>query len=241
MDPTTPIRLIAGLCLLGALGAQAAPAQQDSPPSLPRSLVGATATVVRPVGEFQQSVGWGGGLSLGSVIGLRQGGPLGLRLEGSIVGYGYESQPGSVDVSRRIGANVVRVNTNNVIMSMGVGPQLTYPSGRVRPYAYGTVGFSYFVTVTSVTPVPGGEPLLSETHLGDFNPALVGGAGVLLRLGSGPHSVSLDLAIHGQYNGEVRYLRRGSITDNADGSVSFDPITSQANLIAFRIGIAIGV
>ena len=42
------------------------------PPKPPRGLVGISATLARPVGEFQEYVSWGGGITLSSVINLNR-------------------------------------------------------------------------------------------------------------------------------------------------------------------------
>jgi hypothetical protein len=38
----------------------------------------------------------------------------------------------------------------------------------------------------------------------------------------------------------VEYLREGDITDNPDGSVTITPTRSDANLVSFQLGLAIG-
>ncbi len=210
------------------------------PPKPPRGLVGISATLARPVGEFQEYVSWGGGITLSSVINLNRKDPIGIRIDGSLIDYGLESEPGLLTAGNRIQRSV-RINTNNLILSLGVGPQLTFGFDRIRPYLFATVGFSYFLTVTSANPVPGGEPLVSETNFDDFRPAVSAGAGLLFRLGKGTYAPAIDLSVHSQYNGETSYLRHGSITDNLDGSISFDPIRSNANLVSLRLGVTFGV
>ncbi len=105
------------------------------------------------------------------------------------------------------------------------------------------LGLSYFATVTSAVPVPGGEPLLSDTNFDHLNPALSGGVGILFRVGRGTHAVSLDLAVHAQINGETTYLWPGGILPGPRplGSLSFDPVESVANLVAIRLGVAFGI
>lgn len=229
------------LCALMTSAALGVNAQRHPHRSkLPRGLVGISATLARPIGEFQDFVDWGVGLSLGSVVNLRPTSWVGIRFEGSVIDYGLESDFTSVNLGDRIRRNVT-LNTNNLILSLGVGPQLTLGRGRLRPYGYGTLGFSYFATVTSAVPVPGGEPLLSDTNFDHLNPALSGGVGMLLRVGRGTHAVSLDLAVHTQINGETTYLRPGGILPGPPGSLSFDPVESVANLVAIRLGVAFGV
>ncbi len=96
----------------------------------PRAWLGASGTLGRPVGEFQQFVDWGGGLDVYSVIPVFGQSPFGMRLEGSLTLYGHEEYqaPLSTTVSRV----TVDVNTANFIAGLGVGPQVTLGHGRIR-------------------------------------------------------------------------------------------------------------
>jgi len=53
--------------------------------------------------------------------------------------------------------------------------------------------------------------------------------------------ILLDLGATFHRNGEATYLRKGSIQDNPDGSISINPIRSEANFITYRIGVSIGI
>lgn len=55
------------------------------------------------------------------------------------------------------------------------------------------------------------------------------------------HPVSFDLSAQATYNGEAVYLRHGGIVDNPDGTLTLSPIRSEANLLTFRAGVAIGL
>ncbi len=204
-----------------------------------RSIFGINATLARPVGEFQNFVGWGGGLSMYGLINFQPGGPIGIRLDGSVVSYGHESlrRPLSTTIQRV----TIDVDTDNLIASFGVGPQVTIGHGRLRPYAYGTVGVSYFATVSKASGLSDTEAFASSTNFDDFAAALSGGAGLLFRVSGGKNPVSLDVSARTLYNGRVSYLRKGSILESADGSISFIPIRSDANFVTFRVGVVIGV
>jgi hypothetical protein len=71
--------------------------------------------------------------------------------------------------------------------------------------------------------------------------ALTGGGGFLIPLSMRRTPVLLDLGATFHRNGEATYLRKGSIRDNPDGSITIDPIRSEANFITYRIGVSIGV
>lgn len=206
----------------------------------PRALLGISGTLGRPVGEFQQFVGWGGGLDGYGLIPLPGSSSMGLRVEGSLLIYGHESYrtPFSSTV-RRV---TVDVNTDNFIFGLGVGPQLTLGHGRIRPYLFGTAGLSYFATISSVEGTADfDDDGFSSTNFDDFTFALNGGGGLLIGLSRGRHPVSLDLSAVTRYNGEAVYMRRGGIIERADGSLTLETIRSQANLVSFRVGIAIGL
>ena len=97
------------------------------------------------------------------------------------------------------------------------------------------------VFVSSVEGSSGGDTFASSTNFDDANAAVTGGAGLLLRLSNGKNPVSLDMSAQTLYNGRMNYLRKGSLLESADGSISFIPIRSDANLVTFRLGVSIGV
>ena len=40
------------------------------------------------------------------------------------------------------------------------------------------------------------------------------------------------------WNGQVRYLREGSIREAPDGSISFRPIESETNMLLIQVGVS---
>src|SRR6266571_2850091 len=71
--------------------------------------------------------------------------------------------------------------------------------------------------------------------------ALAGGGGLLIDLSRGRHPVSLDLGASYVRNGQVSYLREGSIVENPDGSFTLQPVRSDANLVVLQAGVSIGL
>ncbi len=201
--------------------------------------VGINAVLVRPVGEFRNFVEWGGGGGLYGLVTFDRDRQLGLRFDGSVTVYGHESF--QVPLSETVRRVFVDVNTNNFIVSLGVGPQITLGTGPIRPYLFGTAGFSYFGTVSDVSGSSNYDSFASSTNFDDFTTALTGGGGLLLRMGRGRHPVSVDLSVQSTYHGTTEYLRRGSIVEHFDGSVTLFPIRSETNLLAFRAGVVIGM
>jgi hypothetical protein len=233
-------RLTVALALaVGFTGLPGSTAAQQLRVLPPRHLLGINGTLVRPVGEFQQFVDWGGGLGMYGVVNLSPNGLIGLRFDGSFVIYGHERY--ATPLSSWVPRVWVDVSTDNMIMTLGLGPQLTLGSGPIRPYVFGTAGLAYFTTVSSVKGADDWEPFAQSTNFDDVTVALTGGGGMLFRLTRGRHPVSLDLSVQSTYHGETEYLRRGGIVENTDGSLTLYPIRSETNVVTFRAGIAIGL
>ncbi len=202
-------------------------------------VVGINATVARPVGEFREFVEWGGGAGLYGLVTFDRGRHVGLRFDGTMIIYGHERF--EVPLSETVRRVFVDVSTNNFIASLGVGPQIILGTGAIRPYVFGTGGFAYFGTVSDVSGTSSYESFASSTNFDDFTFALTGGGGLLLWVSRGRHPVSLDLSVQQTYHGVTEYLKRGSIVEHFDGSITVFPIRSKTNLVAFRAGVAIGI
>jgi hypothetical protein len=134
----------------------------------------------------------------------------------------------------------VDVNTDHDILFAGVGPQISVPAGFFRPYINATAGVSYFFTHSSVSGDNSGENLFDTTNHDDAVFALTGGGGFLIPLSMRRTPVLLDVGATYHRNGEATYLRKGSIVDNPDGSITISPIRSEANFMTYRIGVSIG-
>lgn len=201
-----------------------------------KGLIGFNGSLARPTGEFQEFVDWGGGLGMYGVVNFDRRNQIGLRMGGSLVVYGHESYPAQLTPS--IGRIWVDVQTENFIVDFGVGPQFTFGRGPIRPYVYGTAGFSYFATVSSLDGVDGGPDFAQTTNFDDITYALTGGGGLLLNVS---RRVAIDMSAQWTFNDEVDYLTRGDIEDNWDGSITVYPIRSEANLMTFRFGLAISL
>jgi hypothetical protein len=175
-------------------------------------------------------------LGLYGVVNFDRRNQIGMRIGTSVVMYGHESYPTQIHPS--IGRIWVDVNTDNFIVDFGVGPQITMGRGPLRSYIFGTAGFSYFATVSSLDGVDGGPDFAHTTNFDDITYALTGGGGLLLNVS---RRVAFDMSAQWTLNGEVEYLTRGDIVDNWDGSITMYPIRSEANLMTFRFGLAINL
>lgn len=227
-----------GLLILVAGSAGAAWAQPHRERTLPpRGYVDLDLMGAGAVGEFATMVDGGFGGQAGLRLRLGPQVPVLLRVDGGFLVYGHERLGVCfpTPIGCRIGADVT---TTNSVAYMGVGPELAL-EGPVAPYVFGTVGFSYFSTQSSLSGVDSyTEDLFDTRHYSDFVSALRMGGGMRFRMG-GPGSVLLDLGAEYHRNGVAEYLREGDILDNPDGSITLFPNRTEANYVTVRAGVSI--
>jgi len=206
----------------------------------PRHYLGGELTIASPQGEFHDYVssGWGGGIHY--LLRVDRDGWLALRADASLINYGHERQRVilSPTVGGRIGLDLV---TDNNLAFFGAGPQIGVPTGAIRPYANGFAGVSYIFTESSVRGTSSGESFASTTNFDDSSFAYGGGGGLYIPVSHGRNPVSLDLGVTYRHNGAAEYLREGDITDNPDGSITLHPVFSETNLLAFHVGVSVGL
>jgi hypothetical protein len=227
------------VALGGLLAAAPVAAQMADEVRPPNVYFGVQALYGRPVGEFREYVQHGGGLAANVAWPIPGARPIALRADGGFLVYGSERN--RVCFSSTVGCRIqLDLTTTNSIAFLNAGPQLMVPSGPVRPYINGAVGFSYFATTSSVEGSNDDEPFANTTNLDDVTLEWSGGGGVLINLSSGRNPVFLDIGARYNGNGEVEYLKKGDIRDTP-GGIEFTPTRSQANLITFQIGVTVGV
>lgn len=200
----------------------------EAPYYLDLNLLGAS-----PVGEFGQTVGGGFGGQLGFRVRLGDRSPLLLRVDAGGMIYGHE-RFGVCVATCFVAADVT---TTNTVGYLGVGPELAAP-GRVSPYVFGTVGFSYFSTQSSLDDNFSGRNVFNTRHYADLVAAGRVGGGMRFGLGRSGR-VLLDLGVEYHRNGEAEYLREGDIVENFDGSLTLFPTQSEANYLTYRLGVSI--
>ena len=232
MPYRTPLSAL--LVFAAPLGAQQAAAPADSlTPTTPRWHFGVAADLGRPLGAFKQQIGQAGGAQGHLRLRLDQAGRVSLRMQAGWLNYGHESQP--LCLAATPGCRVqVNVTTANGILSVGVGPEMSYPLGKLRAYGHGLVGMSRFATATGIGGGLMPDIVAGDENFGDSGFAWSAGAGLELPI---THRTTVDLGVAFQGHGAREYLTKGGITDNADGSLSFNSKRSTANLFAIRIGV----
>ena len=207
----------------------------------PRGAAGASFSYGRPVGDFLHYVDQGLGFDAFFRWNADRQGVLSFRIDGGMLIYGRETF--TVPLSGTIGGRIlVDLTTSNNIVWMGFGPQITSPTGFIRPYVNAAAGFSYFFTESSVEGSNNyNEPFASTTNYSDaaFRYGFGGGFLVPFQAGNTEWAIDLGAIYHG--NGQVRYLREGGIEDRPDGSIVLHPIQSDANLLTYRLGFSVGI
>lgn len=204
-----------------------------------RGRLGIGADLALPVGQFHQYVDNGFGVRGFGLLALDPYGIFGLRLDGSYVVYGHQSR--IVPLSPTVPLIDVRVNTDNQIVFGSLGPQVTFPIGPVRPFLRGGVGVSYFVTTSSVKGTSNSTSFAQTTNFHDTRLALEGAGGVWIHLGGSRTPIDLSLEATYVHNGRTRYLRKESIVQQPDGSVTIYPVRSGANLVTLNLGVVFGI
>ncbi len=206
-----------------------------------RGAVGASFAYGRPVGDFLSYVDQGFGFDAFFRWNADRQGVLSFKLDGGLLIYGRETF--RVPLSGTIGGRVlVDLTTSNNIIWMGLGPQLTLPTGFIRPYANAGIGFSYFFTESSVEGSnDDSEPFASTTNYSDAAFRYGFGWGLLIPFQTRSTDWAIDLGAIYHGNGQVRYLREGGIEDRPDGTIILHPIQSDANLLTYRLGFFVGI
>jgi hypothetical protein len=161
-------------------------------------------------------------------------GPISVR---SDLGFLYNFSR-TVDVPQaNLGTNdKLQVETKNISMLFGVGPELSKSDGDLRPFAYGTVGFNTYWTSSNLAGTVGGAPYYAS-H-GDSRLAFAWAAGLGIRRIVHPGE-SVELSAEYRSGGGHRYLKPSEITSSG-ATVNADRSARSTDQIVVRIGTMIG-
>jgi hypothetical protein len=217
------------------LSAGAAQAQNISRRPEPRGAIGGTLILAEPAGEFADSInrGWGGSV----VAHLNLTRALRIRGEGGYMQYGSESREVCIPDCR---VRFDEVTTNGIGYG-SVGPELVLPARFIRPYVHAGIGGSYFSTRSHLDGVDDEDDIGATTNFDDGAFLVTAGGGVYLPFIVKGNELAVDIGVRYHRNGTVRYLREGDIQDNPDGTISFTPRQSKANLVTFMVGVTVGL
>lgn len=193
----------------------------------------------RPTGAFGSNIGLGYGGNAAYLYQLDRAGILSLRADVGFIDYGNESK--RVPLSPTVGGRIqVKVSTNNYIVPVSVGPQLTWPSGSVRPYVNAGFGGQFFFTQSSIDGANDSYSGLSTTNQHDETHAWVLGGGLYVPVHSSKVNVMLDAGVQYFTGGRAQYLRPGSIIDLPNAQIQINPLESSTQMLVVRLGVRIG-
>lgn len=208
---------------------------QDGAHTLPRSRFSGTLALLntQPVGTLRSGPGIGIAGSAAYALDPARV----FRIRGEMRGAIYDHENREVCLSSTVGCRIVLdLNTSYTTFFLGIGPEVVLPIGPVELALDGTVGWGAYTTSSSLSGVDENDEDFGDTTNYDDN-VLAWSTGGELRIPIRP-TFGIAVGAHYQHNGEMSYLTEGGITDNPDGSITMDPITSDANFVAITLGIS---
>lgn len=219
------------LLSLGALLLATAGAHAQEPSRFSGSIM---LLNTQPLGEL--STGPGFGIALAGAYALDRFHIL--RIRGEFRASIYDSETRQICFSGTVGCRILLdLETNYGIMYGGIGPQIVIPIGPTELALDGTLGWSAFTATSTLQGVDDQDESFGQTNnYEDDTFAWSTGGEVRVPVS---RQVAIALGTHYQHNGTVSYLREGGITDNPDGTLSFDPYRTEANLVAVTVGVEI--
>jgi hypothetical protein len=224
----------------------------NAAPRASRFSFGVDGVAVDPRGSFGRNIpGTGFGIGGHALVRVDPLGILALRVDVANAQYGSEREPlASSPYYGGYGGRVaLDVRTRNSLAWFGIGPELTVPLGPVRPYVNASIAYARFSTVSDLE----GEGydaygnyqsrsrLASSQNQDDGTSARSAGAGVYIPVGPPRWLANAHLGVRYYDGAEAEYLREGSITDNADGSISFTPLRSRTPFVAYQVGLSVAI
>ena len=232
--------------IIPAIGLAAALAAAQSPltaqggngsTEFPRLMVaGAALHYGSPQGDFASNVdaAFGANGFLGARLGTS---PFSIRADLGYSIYGSETRFAPLG-NGALGLINTHVSTTNNILSGGIGLQAGWPGATLRPYVGGSVGFSNFFTMSSVSgsAMMGGESFASSTNYSDgtFAKTLYGGFYIPVGSSGG----QLDFGARYHWNGEARYLTDRDISFDSGNNPVLSPRRTRADLLTIQVGFA---
>jgi hypothetical protein len=204
----------------------------------PRAFLGLSFVAGDPVGDLGDFFDQGFGGQLEASWAMTEDRRLRLRADVGVLVYGHEKISMCHPVGCRIGVDLT--TTNNIFYG-GVGPEFAFATGAFEPYVFGTVGLSYFATISSLSGADEYRDYFDTTNYSDVVMAWKVGGGTRVRVHGGEHPISLDFGVERHQNGIANFLTEGDILDNADGTITLFPHRSEANLVTFRLGVTVGL
>jgi hypothetical protein len=208
-----------------------------------RYTVGGAGLYGQPLGVFGDNVQRGFGLDGFGTIGLDAQGIFSLKGELGYIRYNRKTQP--FYASNGFSTFELESETTSGVLMLGAGPQLTVPTGPIRPYVGGSVGFARFATNTSIN-IPSyasntgqKETIDQQTVSSDFILSLAASGGLRFELPFLGRGVLGDAGVRWHRNGEAEYVSSEGVVYNGSARPTITPTRSQADFLVYRLGIVI--
>lgn len=233
-------RMMMAVCSVCAALLALGPGAAAQVPTTPAGWIWLGFSAAEPQGDLARYFehGWGG--HFGGALPVAAEGFVRLRADFGVLVYGSENRDLCFPppVGCRIGLDL---STTNNIIHGAFGPELVIPAGPVEPYVHGAVGFSYFVTTSSLGGDQAYENIATTTNFSDGSLAWTAGGGLRVRLRGGDKPIFMDFGAEYHENGVMEFLTEGGIVDRPDGSIALFPHRSDADLLVFGLGFSFGI
>lgn len=240
----------AGLLLVALpAGAQRSGAPPLTDPRPSRFTVGLDGLVMDPRGSFGRNVS-NVGFGVGGHVRFRID-PRGiLSLRADFAGSQYGSERAQIPANPYFGGRVaLEVATRNSLSWAGIGPELSFPIGRLRPYVNGSLAYARFATVSDLEGdgydtfgnYQNNRRLASSQNQADGTSARAAGAGLYVPFGPKRWFADAHLGMRYFDGAQAEYLREGSITDEGDGGITFTPLRSRTPFVTYQLGVSVAI
>ena len=216
--------------------------------ALARLEAGFGLSLAWPQSEFKDNVdfAFGGGARIGWGLGIESAAVVSIFGDLNYLNYGRERRV--EPFSMTIPDVVVDVVTDNYMFMLSPGVSFGLRNGTVRPYGEFFGGLTYIATKTRIENRDfSSEPIAESTNFSDFTYNLGFGGGLKLLVWQKEIDMALtelrealiDIKLTYIKGGEAEYLKKGSISRDL-GSISYETIQSNTDLLQLRIGMSFG-
>lgn len=187
----------------------------------------------QPLGELRTGPGFGLALSAAYALDANRI----FRLRGEVRGGMYDHDSRELCLGGDIGCWIrLDLNTSYASLYGGLGPEIALPLGPMDLVLAATGGVGAFSVTSSLEGVDDNDSFGDTNHFQDSFFAWSAGGELRVPVS---RKVAVALGSHYQHNGRASYVVEGGITERSDGTLAVTPITTDANMIAITLGVAV--
>jgi hypothetical protein len=191
----------------------------------------------RPQGALARRVGLGYGGNASLLVRLDDSGMWSMRGDIGGVRYGDASRDVTIGDPNTDGLRM-KLTTTNYILPMSVGPQLSRPTGIVRPYVNAGVALQVFMTETALGSDNFGSGFANTTNKTDCVGSLMAGGGVYVALPIRAKTVMIDAGVQYFDGARANYFVPAAKPRNAE-TPTMTAVESSAHLLVIKLGARI--